>query len=67
MTAPVPHDVQADGYCNTCQTVPCQLRHQVRQPKAGAPVGQLDRLELLLHRIARAVGVNPDAVEEKPV
>lgn len=66
MTAPLEHLVEADGYCNTCQTYPCQLCHRPRR-STGAPVGQLDRIELLLHRIARAVGVNPDAVEEKPV
>jgi len=54
----VEHQVQADGYCGTCLTVPCRLSQRPRTEPGTT--SQLDRIELLLHRIARAVGVDPD-------
>lgn len=48
-------DVQPDGYCLTCEQVPCRGK-----PQQGPKVSQLDRLESKINRMMRAMKLDPD-------
>lgn len=51
------HNILADGYCETCQRIPCgQGKQQSRAPAAE----QLDRIEAKLNRICRALKINTE-------
>lgn len=52
------HDVQPDGYCATCRTIPCRARN-TSGGQVSAPAGptQLDRIEALLRQIARKLDI----------
>jgi hypothetical protein len=50
------HNVLADGYCQTCQRIPCGQGKQSRAPTTG----QLDRIEAKLNRICRALKITED-------
>lgn len=60
------HQVEPDGYCPFCRTVPCTQRAD-RPAAAGSVPGditqQLTRIEVLLRRVARAAGVTIEGDE----
>lgn len=57
------HQVEPDGYCPSCGTVGCRQRDSPATGAGRAVAGQLDRIEALLRRIARRVGVEVEGDE----